>query len=444
MTGLGDWLHALLEEDQTSGTNSKAVPSVQQAGPQRPPDSERLEEEVRRLWSVLRMTASMTSTLNYERVLEMALDLGAAALSDPPNGSAQVVGALLMFDDDQLHIASARGLTQADMRVRLPGREGVVSEAIDTTDTRILDRPQDDPELRRLAGLHKCEQVICIPLGVGLEVYGVLLFGHPELGFFEQRDRLELLEVTAQQAMIALQNARLYRELEQEKERISEIQEEARKKLARDLHDGPTQSISAIGMRVNFARRLLERDPKSASDELYKIEDLTRRTTKEMRQMLFTLRPLVLESEGLIPALEQLAENVMETHDQPVKLEAEPGVADDLEVGKQGVLFFVVEEAVNNARKHAQATRITIRLRREKEALVVEVTDNGIGFDLASVEDDYETRGSLGLVNLRERTELLNGILKLDSVPGEGTQVKVVVPMTVEAAERMHRAGFAA
>lgn len=443
MTGLGDWLQALLEEDQSSGSNSKAVSSVQ-ARPQRAPESERLEEEVRRLWSVLRMTASMTSTLNYERVLEMALDLGAAALSDPPNGTGRVVGALLMFEDDQLRIASARGLTQADMRVRLPGRQGVVSDAIDATETRIADRPQEDPELRRLAGLHTCEQVICIPLGVGLEVYGVLLFGHPELGFFEQRDRLELLEVTAQQAMIALQNARLYRELEQEKERISEIQEEARKKLARDLHDGPTQSISAIGMRVNFARRLLERDPKSASDELYKIEDLARRTTKEMRQMLFTLRPLVLESEGLVPALEHLAENVMETHDQPVEVEAEPGVADDLEVGKQGVLFFVVEEAVNNARKHAEANMVTIRLWRDKEALIVEVADDGIGFDVASVKSDYETRGSLGLVNLRERSELLNGILKLDSVPGEGTKVRVVVPMTVEAAERMHRAGFAA
>jgi signal transduction histidine kinase len=81
---------------------------------------------------------------------------------------------------------------------------------------------------------------------------------------------------------------------------MMDIQEEARKKIARDLHDGPTQSIAAIAMRVNFARRLMERDFKAASEELYKIEELARRTTKEIRHMLFTLRPLVLESQGLV------------------------------------------------------------------------------------------------------------------------------------------------
>lgn len=442
MSSLGNWLSSLLSEDSEAGkvSHPPEASELNRAHSSR----KQLEEEVRRLWSVMRLTASMTSTLNYERVLDMALDLGVAALSDPTNGSYDIIGILFLFDDDVLYVASARGLTQADWRVQLPGHGGILAEALEATEMRVLEEPSRDPELQHIAALHKCRQVICIPLGVGLELYGVLLFGHPLEGYFEQSDRLELLGLTAQQAMIALQNARLYRELEQEKERISEIQDEARKKLARDLHDGPTQSISAIGMRVNFARRLMERDPKEAADELYKIEDLARRTTKEMRQMLFTLRPLVLESDGLVPAFEQLAEKMLETHGQRVQIDADPAAASELEVGKQGVLFFLAEEAVNNARKHAQAQNIWVRLKRKDDVLLLDIVDDGKGFDVASVKANYEKRGSLGMVNLQERAELVNGILKLESVPGQGTRVRVIVPMTVEAGERLHRAGFAA
>jgi signal transduction histidine kinase len=162
------------------------------------------------------------------------------------------------------------------------------------------------------------------------------------------------------------------------------------------LHDGPTQSISAIAMRVNFARRLIERDVKSAADELFKIEELARRTTKEIRHMLFTLRPLVLESQGLVSALEQLAAQVHENYRQEVLVEAQPAVAADMEVGKQGVVFFIAEEAVNNARKHAQAKHIWIRLSREGELFRMNIEDDGLGFDLAAVESNYEARGSPG------------------------------------------------
>jgi signal transduction histidine kinase len=294
-----------------------------------------------------------------------------------------------------------------------------------------------------MVAIHNTQVAICIPLVVGLEIYGMLFFAHADPDFF-YRERVELLEAIAQQAMIALQNAKLYRELEQEKERIAEIQEEARHKLARDLHDGPTQSIGAIAMRVNFARRLAQRDPKAAAEELFKIEELARKTTKEIRQMLFTLRPLVLESEGLLPALEQLAEKMDENHGQRVIIEAKPGIVDDMEVGKQGVIFFIIEEAVNNARKHAQADHIWVRLKRRADVLHMEVEDDGKGFDLNKVQDNYNQRGSLGMVNLHERAELVNAILRIDSRIGRGTRVSVNVPMTMEAAERLHRAGFAA
>lgn len=441
MTGLMDWLKGDPAESDRGNSDST---SVGQGNPKSRQDYKELEAEAARLRSLLRITASMTSTLNFERVLEMTLDLGLAALSDPWSTNGSIVGVLLMFEGEELAVVSGRGLSQADYRVRLPARQGVTEEALSSTEMKVVSDPLSDPELKLFVAMQTCRQAICLPLGVGLEIYGVLIFGHPQPGYFEDEDRVELLQISAQQAMIALQNARLYRELEQEKERIAEIQEDARKKLARDLHDGPTQSIGAIGMRVNFARRLMERDPKAAADELYKIEDLTRRTTKEVRQMLFTLRPLVLESSGLEAALQQLAEKMKENHNQRVHVEVDNSVIDEMEIGKKGVLFFIAEEAVNNARKHARAQNIWVRIKRRDDMLQLEIVDDGIGFNLSEVESGYEKRDSLGMVNLRERAELVNGILKIDSREGRGTNIKVLVPLSMEAAERLHRAGFAA
>lgn len=435
---MAGWFRSLLDasQDNSHTAGGPGATNAERAA--------HLQEEVARLRLVLRKTAAMTATLNYERVLDMVIDLGTAVLSDPGNGGQRIVGALFLFNEDKLYVAAARGISQADSRVTLPGRSGVLGEVLNAYEARLCEEPSRDAELQFIAALQPTRQALVIPLGVGLDIYGVLLFAHPKPAFFDRPDRIELMELAAQQAMIALQNARLYHDLEQEKERISEIQEEAQKKLARDLHDGPTQSIGAIGMRVNFARRLLERDPKAASDELYKIEELARRTTKEIRQMLFTLRPLVLESEGLIPALHHLADKMMENHGQKVVVEADDSAAADLEVGKQGVVFFIIEEAANNARKHARADHIWLRLKRDGDMMIVEVADDGRGFDVAAVEADYEKRGSMGMINLRERAELVNGILKIGSTPGRGSTVRVIVPLSVEAAERLHRAGFAA
>jgi signal transduction histidine kinase len=391
--------------------------------------------------SIFLMAAELNATLNYERVLDMALDMSASALADATPEDDRLVSALLLYDENALRIASARRLTHSDTRTQLPGESGVVGRALATGDPHVSRHPGRDPELQRLAALQQCEVALCIPLTAGLEAYGALLFAHPREDYFNA-ERVELLQAIGHQAMIALQNARLYRDLEQEKERITDIQEEARKKLARDLHDGPTQSIAAIAMRVNFVRRLMERDVKSASDELYKVEDLARRTTKEIRHMLFTLRPLILESQGLVAALEQLAEKIRETHGQNVLVEAEPGAAEDLEIGKQGVVFYVAEEAINNARKHAEAEHIWVRLVARDDLFILEVQDDGVGFNVGAVDAHYEQRGSLGMVNMRERAELVNGLLRIDSAEGSGTCITVLVPLTEESAERLHRPGF--
>lgn len=406
--------------------------------------AERIDRDRQRV--IYDLVSELSATLNYQRVLDTALDLSATALSTPTSPAERLVSAVMLFSSSQgngtgalLRVESARRLTPADLRVTLPGLKGLVGHAIETGESHVSTDIARDPELSRLVALRACQSACCIPLRSGLDTYGVLLFAHPHENYFTAEQR-EVLDIIGNQAMIAIQNARLYHELEQEKERMMETQEEARKKLARDLHDGPTQSVAAIAMRVNFARQLLERDVDATSDELFKVEDLARRTTKELRHMLFTLRPLVLESQGLVAALESMAEKMHETFDQNVLIEVDKQVLPDLEMNKQAVIFQIAEEAVNNARKHAQAATIWVRLKAvEEDIAMLDIQDDGVGFDLANVDAAYDNLGSLGMVNMRERAELVNGFLNITSTPGNGTRIRLVIPLSEAASDRLRR-----
>ena len=394
--------------------------------------SESLREHARAIYE---MASMASATLDYEKVLDAALNVGSRGAEGGQEASWAMVSAVLLFQDDQLHVTSARRLTTADERAVCSGREGVLGTAIRTGEPNVIADPEHDPELEQFVGFRACHSLMALPLRAGFETYGVVLYGHPQADFFDE-DRRALLIAIVNQAIIALQNAQLYRNLREEKERMMEVQEEAQKKLARDLHDGPTQIIAALAMRANFVRRLMERDQKAASEELFKMEDLARRTTKEMRHMLFTLRPLVLESQGLTAALKQLAEKMRETHDQNVLVEAEPGVDNKLEMNQQGVLFYIIEEAVGNARKHAEAEHIWVRLKIQQEVLVAEVQDDGVGFNVGAVDANYDKRGSLGMVNMRERAEILNGAVKIESAEGKGTRLLILVPLSENARVR--------
>jgi signal transduction histidine kinase len=267
-----------------------------------------------------------------------------------------------------------------------------------------------------------------------------MLFAHPDPTYFTPLRR-DLLDIIARQAVIAVQNARLYQDLVEEKERMVEVHEEARKKLARDLHDGPTQSVTAMAMRLSMARRMMESDPVGAGDELTKIEDLAQQTGKEIRHMLFTLRPLILESQGLNAALKFMADKMQETFNQTVTVSVDEAITQGMEMGKQGIIFYIIEEAMSNARKHASATNIWVRLRGFQPGVaLLEVEDDGVGFDVAVVDKAYDKRSSLGLVNLRERTDLIQGVLDIQSTAGKGTKVSVYIPLTNEAADRLQHA----
>ena len=407
-------------------------------------EERRRRAETERLRAIYELTSTLTATLSYKRVLDSALDLGYNALNpsiDPDEDREErLVSAVLLFKGDELRVGSARRFTNADLRAVLNGNDGILKKVLDDGESVFTQEVGYDPELGRIVALRSCSSAYCFSLRSGFNVYGAMLFAHPDPNYFT-KERRGLLDIIGRQAVIAVQNASLYQDLVEEKERMVEVQEETRKKLARDLHDGPTQSVAAMAMRINLVRRMMQKNPKDAVDELQKIEELAHRTTKEIRHMLFTLRPLILESQGLNAALQAMAEKSRETFTQNVIVNVDESVLENMEMGKQGVIFYIIEEAVNNARKHASAAHVWVRLHTfENEIALLEIEDDGIGFDVSAVNKSYDKRGSLGMVNLRERSELVTGLLNVDSAPGKGTRIQVYIPLSEEAADRLHHA----
>lgn len=393
-------------------------------------EAQRLRTARERARAIFEMASTLSSTLDHRRVLEEAQNLGILALRDELESGSRLISAVMLFqgEDNKLRVITSRGLTRNDDTVAVPGRKGILGLALKGGDPVFAGDVAADPELRYFAAFQDMKSVLAIPLRAGFDMFGVMVFGCSDPNAFSD-DHVELMTAIGTQSTLSLQNAVLYQNLRTEKDRIVGVEEDARKKLSRDLHDGPTQSVAAIAMRVNYIRRLIERQPQQAVEELWKVEELARRTTKEIRHMLFTLRPLVLETQGLLAALQQLADKMKDTHDTNVIIEGQPDVEAALDTNAQGVLFYIVEEAVNNARKHAQSEHIWVRLIRREGLVVTEIEDDGVGFDVGAVDASYDQRGSLGMVNMRERAELIEGTLRIQSAKGSGTKISVLVPI---------------
>jgi signal transduction histidine kinase len=288
----------------------------------------------------------------------------------------------------------------------------------------------DDPELARYTSLRRCSSALAAPLRAASEIYGTVLLASSRSDAY-RAEHIKLLKAVASQASVALTNAHLFQDLCREKEQMLSVEQRARTKLAHDLHDGPTQAISAIAMRLNYARLLLVRDPSKVRDEMFSLENLARRTTKDIRTLLFTLRPLVLETQGLEAALEQLAANVTETSDLDINLEIED-IEGQLDASTQTVAWFITEECLANVQKHASAKSVRIRMGLHNGFFVAEIEDDGCGFSVEDVMEGYDQRASYGLLGMQERAALVHGRTTIESMPGTGTRITLTVPLSQE------------
>jgi signal transduction histidine kinase len=371
-------------------------------------------------------------TTSYKPVLESMLEAGVKGLPEARREDGHPIGIALFFDDQDpeksLRVVASRNLDSRDENRTLPGRTGLVAQALQAGHAAVTDHVNTDQELGAFESLAQCRCCVCYPLQSGLEQYGIVVLASPAPRRPSQQ-HLDLMRAFTSQAGIAFQNARLYQITRKEQDRIIRTDTEVRAKLARDLHDGPTQKVAGLVMQLEFIGKLLDTDVPEAKREIEKARSTAQQTAKEIRTALFTLRPLALESKGLSAALEQYGERLRETENVPITIE--PGKFNsELDMNTGATIFAIIEEAIGNARKHANNTPITVTVIRQNQTLIATVQDQGPGFDVNHVSNSYDRRGSLGLQNMRERAILINSELRIESGVGRGTRVTLIVPLT--------------
>jgi signal transduction histidine kinase len=413
------WVTSGLTE-RWAENNRRSVVEARQQAEEALQDAITYRDQMRSLYEV---AYTLSTTVDYRQVLE-------ATLRESRKLVPYTAGFVLLSagQPDELYVAASESLSVGDQARRVKVGRGMAT-ALRSPEAYVVPDVAQEPDLTSFETLASCRGALLIPLRANLRTYGLMVVASDSPAAFsgEQVDNLTAL---ANYAIIALHNAQLIIDLKEERNKLISKEEEVRHQLARDLHDGPAQALAAITMNIEFIKRLLERDPSRVVDELDKLSGLAKRTTYEVRTMLFELRPLVLETQGLRVTLEQYLERFKgNSAGTAIVLETADAGDVQLETKTEGTLFNIIQEAVNNALKHARAQHIYVRLRREGRNLVTVVQDDGAGFDMQATLRSYERRGSFGLLNIDERARLVGGSAEIHSEPGQGTTVTIIVPI---------------
>lgn len=262
---------------------------------------------------------------------------------------------------------------------------------------------------------------LAAPLKRGDEVIGALCVGRTEARPFQTEDR-ELLEGLAAQAAIAIENARLYKEVRS----LATLQE--RERIAREMHDGLAQVVGYVHLRLKTMADRLERGSQPPnSTELAEVGTALGKAYEDVRQAIFGLRTMVSKSLGLVPTLTEYLHEFSQHTEIAVDFQVEDERATRLSPEAEIQLIRVIQEALTNVRKHAGAHRAWVRLGLDGEMACVTIADDGAGFPAEVLGEDFRYR--FGLRSMRERVEGLGGSLEIRSSPGQGTQVVARIPL---------------
>jgi two-component system sensor histidine kinase DegS len=211
--------------------------------------------------------------------------------------------------------------------------------------------------------------------------------------------------------------------------RIIEAQEEERLRLARQMHDGPAQSLTNLMLQAEICERLFDTDPIQARVELGNLKNAVTATFQKIRGFIATLRPMMLDDLGLIPTVRQYVQGFEEkthlsTHFTVIGRDSR--LPSHLEVA----LFRMIQDLLNNVQIHAQASHIQVSLDFRDELVIATVEDDGSGFDVSEFQARAAERKGMGLATLTERAELLGGRVQIDGRMGRGTRVRIELPMS--------------
>ncbi len=207
---------------------------------------------------------------------------------------------------------------------------------------------------------------------------------------------------------------------------IIEAMEEERRRVAREIHDGPAQAMANIVLRADFCSRLINHETEKLPDELLTLQNLVRACLREIRKIIFDLRPMVLDDLGLVPAVKKFAERFQNENNIRVDLSV-IGKAERLPRVVEVALFRIIQECLNNVGKHSGASNVVIRIELLKHRINLLIKDDGCGFSVDEVLTDNKGE-RYGLVGMRERVMLLKGEINISSEPSKGTSISVTAP----------------
>lgn len=382
---------------------------------------------------------NLASSLDLDQVLRDTIELTTVILD-----AEAATLFLLDRERNELVFAIPTGEKEEILReFRIPVGQGIAGWVVQNGQSVLVNDVRSDPRFLRQVDSQTgftTRNVLCVPLQYQGRITGALETINKRSGRGFTSEDLQWLTTLATQAAIAIENARLYESLRQERDRIIAVQEEVRHRLARALHDGPAQDLARLLLDIDYVRRLLEKKPETIPHVLDEMEQIARRANRAVRQFLFELRPIILETRGLVAALQSYVEQWQASEGIACHMDVQD-FPEDLDTKAAGTMFSVVQEAFNNLRKHARATRVWLRLFRTDGTLQVEVEDDGVGFDVDKVLASYDERNSLGLINMREQAELLDGDLQIISPSprlGRGTLVRLIVPYERVRRERVN------
>ena len=328
----------------------------------------------------------------------------------------------LRKEDDNLRLVLHRGEAAEAFwtRNRYKIGEGMVGQAAQTKQPVVSDHLEKDGRVARQAVIKAgFRQIVCIPIPAHAEIVGVLTIATRSKKAIS-KDELELLVSVAAGAGTAIENAQLHSNLR----RVTILEE--RERIGMDLHDGIIQSIYGVGLALENARQALREDPESADSRLQKAMDDLNRTIRDIRNYILDLRPRHLRGESLIEGLGRLVSEFRQNTKIEVSLAGPKEPLVDLRPVNAMALFHICQEAMANIAKHANASKVTIDLWSTSGRALLEIHDNGDGFEL---EKANKTVGH-GLANMQTRVANVGGDLDIITAPGEGTTILAWVPRT--------------
>jgi signal transduction histidine kinase len=347
----------------------------------------------------------------------------------------------LQGEEGSLHFQTACGLdTELVSKLAFPAGLSVTSQVLeerrpiavpDTAAhvariTRERDWPSEPQRTLLQQHVNRFPSLLAVPLVVRDDDYGVLTFYYCERHRFSEEE-VQLAQTIADQAALAIESARLRTRAEQ----AAALAERSR--LARELHDSVTQSLYSVTMYAEAAARLLTTGQEApAAEYLRDARDTAQEALREMRLLIFELRPLALEESGLAGALQARLDAVEKRGGVQAELRVEgvEGMADAewLPLAIQQELYHIAQEALNNSLKHAKARHMQVYIQLKDAVVRLEISDDGVGFDLTTAADG----GGLGLRGMQERVQRIGAQVQIESAPGQGTKVAVEVPRETE------------